>query len=171
MRFGLHTLLTIDRSKLRLARLPFRAGLNRVGSMIDERAQIQTADCSISTSQLSAYQFEQTPHGISVVVPVFNSGSTLVRLIDRLEPVLRETGCSFEVILINDGSSDDSWSEIQRLARQRIWIRGIDMMRHYGQHNALLCGIRLAAYDKLVTLDDDLQNPPEDIPKLLARLD
>jgi undecaprenyl-phosphate 4-deoxy-4-formamido-L-arabinose transferase len=108
--------------------------------------------------------------GISVVVPVYNSQGTLPLLIDRLASVLSAIGQDFEVILVNDASQDESWAEILRLAGQRSWVRGIDMMRNYGQHNALLCGIRAAAFDTIITLDDDLQNPPEEIPKLLLKM-
>ena len=111
------------------------------------------------------------PRGISIVVPVYNSEATLGTLIERLEAVLASTGRPFEVILVNDGSRDGSWNAVLDLTQRRRWVRGIDMMRNYGQHNALLCGIRAAAFDTIITLDDDLQNPPEEIPKLLAKLD
>jgi undecaprenyl-phosphate 4-deoxy-4-formamido-L-arabinose transferase len=78
-------------------------------------------------------------------------------------------GC-YEVVLVNDGSRDESWARIAELAAARPWVRGLNLMRNYGQHNALLCGIRAARYDVVVTMDDDLQNPPEEIPRLLARL-
>jgi len=71
---------------------------------------------------------------------------------------------------VNDGSQDDSWDKIAALSQTRPWLRGINMMRNYGQHNALLCGIRAARFDTTVTMDDDLQHPPEEIPKLLAKL-
>lgn len=112
---------------------------------------------------------EMTP-GITVVVPVYNSEPTLPDLIARLGPVLRESAESFEVILVNDGSRDRSWDVIARLAAEHPWVHGLDMMRNYGQHNALLCGIRAARHDVTITLDDDLQHPPEEIPKLLAAL-
>lgn len=108
--------------------------------------------------------------GISVVVPVYNSQATLPLLVARLEPVLATAAPVFELILVNDGSRDQSWEVVQTLVRQHAWVRGVCMMRNYGQHNALLCGIRAARYDKIVTLDDDLQTPPEEIPKLLAKL-
>ncbi|MBL8055803.1 MAG: glycosyltransferase family 2 protein, partial [Anaerolineales bacterium] len=76
----------------------------------------------------------------------------------------------FEVILVNDGSRDRSWDVIEALAAERPWLRGLNLMRNYGQHNALLCGIRAAAFDIVVTLDDDLQNPPEEMGRLLAKL-
>jgi len=108
--------------------------------------------------------------GVSAVVPVYNSEGTLRDLVARLAPVLAGIPGGFEIILVNDGSRDASWAVIAELAAEHPFVRGIDMMRNYGQHNALLCGIRLARFDLLVTLDDDLQNPPEEIPALLARL-
>jgi undecaprenyl-phosphate 4-deoxy-4-formamido-L-arabinose transferase len=108
--------------------------------------------------------------GLSVVVPVYNSAVTLPVLARRLEPVLQSTGRAFEVILVNDGSPDDSWSAIEELAASHSWVRGVCMMRNYGQHNVLLAGMREARYDTVVTLDDDLQHPPEEIPRLLDKL-
>lgn len=110
-------------------------------------------------------------NSISVVVPVYNSQATLPRLIERLFPVLSAAAQAYEVILINDDSRDGSWAAIEALAETYDWVRGINLMRNYGQHNALLAGIRVARYDVIVTLDDDLQNPPEEIPKLLGRLE
>jgi glycosyltransferase involved in cell wall biosynthesis len=109
--------------------------------------------------------------GITVVVPVFNSQHTLHDLIRELARVL--PGCSeqFEVILVNDGSRDNSWSVIRELAGLHEWVRGINLMRNFGQHNAILCGLRAAECDTIVTMDDDLQHPPAEIPKLLAKLD
>ncbi len=107
----------------------------------------------------------------SVVVPVYNSEATLEELVKRLGAVLGGLGTPYEVILVNDGSRDRSWERIRGLAQERPWVRGINLMRNFGQHNALLCGIRAARHDLIVTLDDDLQNPPEEIPKLLARLE
>ncbi len=109
--------------------------------------------------------------GVSAVVPVYNSQATLPEWVARLEPVLRGLGQGFEVVLVNDGSRDGSWRVVCELAKRYPFVRGINMMRNYGQHNALLCGVRSARFDKVVTLDDDLQNPPEEIPKLLAKLD
>jgi glycosyltransferase involved in cell wall biosynthesis len=109
--------------------------------------------------------------GISVVVPVYNSETTLHALLQRLKLVLGPYGIPYEVILVNDGSRDGSWREIETLALEYPELRGIDLMRNYGQHNALLCGIREAQFGVTVTLDDDLQNPPEEIPHLLAKLD
>jgi glycosyltransferase involved in cell wall biosynthesis len=110
------------------------------------------------------------PDGISVIVPVYNSEKTLAELIERLEPVLKECHTPFELILVNDGSHDQSWAAIHSLCQSYPWVRGINLMRNYGQHNALLCGLRAACYATSVTMDDDLQHPPEEIPHLLARL-
>lgn len=115
--------------------------------------------------------FDSTlPPGVSVIVPVYNSEATLAPLIARLQSVLAACTPRFEVILVNDGSRDSSWQAVDELCRAHEWITGIDLMRNYGQHNALLCGIRQARYDLTVTIDDDLQNPPEEIPCLLAEI-
>lgn len=110
------------------------------------------------------------PHRLSIVVPVYNGESTLRQLIVRLDEVLSSAVTSFEVVLVNDGSRDGSWDLICELAAKHPWVRGINLMRNYGQHNALLCGIREARNEVIVTMDDDLQHPPEEIPKLLQKL-
>jgi glycosyltransferase involved in cell wall biosynthesis len=106
---------------------------------------------------------------ISVVVPVYNSEGTLEELIRRLDKVLGGFAEDYEVILVNDGSPDHSWDIIKGLERDNARVRGINLMRNYGQHNALLAGIRQAKFELTVTLDDDLQNPPEEIPKLIDK--
>jgi glycosyltransferase involved in cell wall biosynthesis len=107
---------------------------------------------------------------VSVVIPVYRSEQTLDMLVERLGRALPAFADSYEVLLVNDGSPDDTWGAIERLARAHPWVRGIDLMRNYGQHNATLCGIRAARYEMIFTMDDDLQNPPEEMPKLLAKL-
>jgi undecaprenyl-phosphate 4-deoxy-4-formamido-L-arabinose transferase len=107
----------------------------------------------------------------TVVVPVYNSQATLPTLIDRLGAVLPGVADRFEVVLVDDGSHDGSWEAIGLAARKYPWVRGITLMRNYGQHHALLAGIRAARFAVTVTMDDDLQHPPEEIPRLLARLD
>ena len=108
---------------------------------------------------------------VSVVIPVYNSEQILPVLVDRLKPVLKSLSAVYELILVNDGSTDNSWNVIEDLASRHDWICGINLMRNYGQHNALLCGIRAARYDVIVTMDDDLQNPPEEVPKLIVKLE
>jgi len=105
----------------------------------------------------------------SVVIPVYNSQSTLSELVSRLSKVMPQLCDEYEVILVNDGSHDQSWQVICELAKQYPLTRGINMMRNYGQHNALLCGLRAAKYEITVTMDDDLQHPPEEIGILLEK--
>ena len=107
--------------------------------------------------------------GISIVVPVYNSEGTLAELAARLDAVLRPVS-AYEIVFVNDGSRDGSWGAIEKLASDRPEVRGINLMRNYGQHNALLCGLRAARFGIIVTIDDDLQNPPEEIPAMLAKL-
>ena len=107
---------------------------------------------------------------LSVVIPVFNSEGILPDLVRRLEPVLAARAGYFELILVNDGSRDRSWEVILDLCAGHQWIRGINLMRNYGQHNALLCGIRAAKHEIIATMDDDLQHPPEELPKILDKL-
>lgn len=106
---------------------------------------------------------------ISVVIPVFNARETLVPLAAEIRSALE--GNAFEVILVNDGSRDGSWEVIERLAAEYVWVRGIDLMRNYGQHNAVLCGIRAARHEVIATIDDDLQNPPAEIFNLIRKLE
>ncbi len=111
------------------------------------------------------------PDGISIVVPVYNSEKSLDELASRLSNVLPNLSSTYELILVNDGSEDASWKVIGELTKQYPWIHGLNMMRNYGQHNALLCGIRAARFTVTVTMDDDMQHPPEEIHKLIAKLD
>ena len=109
--------------------------------------------------------------GLSVVVPVYRSEAILPELVRRLAAVLPSIASRYELVFVNDSSPDGSWNVISHLAERHPWIHAINLMRNYGQHNALLCGIRAARYGVIVTMDDDLQHPPEEIPKLLAVLD
>lgn len=107
---------------------------------------------------------------ISVVVPVYKGADTLDALVQRVGATLSKAAEQYELILVNDGSPDHSWEVILRLVQSYDWVRGVQLLRNYGQHNATLCGIRAARYEVIVTLDDDLQNPPEEMPLLLAKL-
>ena len=108
---------------------------------------------------------------VSVIVPVYKGADTLDALVQRVGKVLPKVAKKYELILVNDGSPDNSWEVIARLAKTHGWVHGMQLLRNYGQHNATLCGIRAARYEVIVTLDDDLQNPPEEIPVLLAKLE
>ena len=109
--------------------------------------------------------------GVSVVVPVYRSAETIRKLVRSLTETLERIGEPFEIILVEDAGPDPSWTHISSIAEADARVRGIRLSRNYGQHNALLCGIRAARFDRTVTLDDDLQNPPEEIPILLSALD
>jgi glycosyltransferase involved in cell wall biosynthesis len=108
--------------------------------------------------------------GISVVVPVYNGAATLDDLVCRLTRVLDDGEEPYEIILVNDGSRDTSWHRVVELSRVYGHLRGFNLTRNYGQHNALLAGIREARFGTIVTLDDDLQHPPEEIPNLVLKL-
>jgi undecaprenyl-phosphate 4-deoxy-4-formamido-L-arabinose transferase len=115
------------------------------------------------------------PPAVSAVVPVYNGAAALPELVARLAAVLAVHAPRSEIVLVNDGSRDASWQVIRELAAREPRageprVYGIDLRRNYGQHNALLCGIRAAAGAVIVTMDDDLQHPPEEIPKLLDAL-
>ena len=106
----------------------------------------------------------------SILVPVYNGAQTIEELVSQLAQVLPGICAEYEAILVNDGSRDGSWQVIQSLAERYPWVRGVNMLRNYGQHNALLCGLRLARCETVITMDDDLQNPPAEIQRLLEVL-
>ena len=106
--------------------------------------------------------------GLSVVVPVYRSERTLRTLIDRVSAALLNQ--DFEIILVDDASGDGTWREIAALSEANTRIKGLRLGRNSGQHGALLAGVRTAKFATIVTLDDDLQNPPEEISKLLTAL-
>lgn len=107
--------------------------------------------------------------GVSVVVPVFRSEETLEELVSRLDATLAPLG-PYEVILVDDGSPDTTWEVVRRLSSQNSRVSGIRLGRNFGQHNALVAGIRAASLPITVTMDDDLQNPPEELPTLVRTL-
>jgi glycosyltransferase involved in cell wall biosynthesis len=107
---------------------------------------------------------------ISVIIPVFNSEKTLKVLHDQIVYVLSKMTNQYEIIFVNDGSIDGSWKEIKKLSENNIFVLGINLIKNYGQHNALLCGVRAAKNEIIVTMDDDLQHPPEEISKMIDKL-
>lgn len=121
----------------------------------------------------SAAAGEATPTAapsVSVVIPVYRAALTLRELYGQLSAAMEKITPTFEILFIEDCGGDDSWSIIAELAGADQRVRGIRMSRNYGQHNALLCGIRAARYDVIVTMDDDLQHPVSEIAPLLAAL-
>jgi polyisoprenyl-phosphate glycosyltransferase len=103
----------------------------------------------------------------SIVVPVYNSEGIVGETVDRIVAEFEQQGLSFELILVNDGSSDRSWEVIAAKARANPKVVAVNLLRNYGQHNANLAGFREATGDYIVTMDDDLQNPPDQVRLLI----
>jgi len=103
---------------------------------------------------------------ISLVVPVYNEAESLPELIEWIEKVMVENNFSYEIIFIDDGSSDNSWNIIEASAIRNKNIRGIKFMRNYGKSAALQCGFKEAKGEVVITMDSDLQDNPEEIPEL-----
>jgi undecaprenyl-phosphate 4-deoxy-4-formamido-L-arabinose transferase len=110
------------------------------------------------------------PEGVSIVVPVYRGALSIRELAQRVTAVFDARGGEWELIMVDDGSPDDSWSVIRDIQRDSERVVGIQMSRNFGQHAALLAGIRAARYSTTVTIDDDLQHRPESIPTLLDAL-
>lgn len=106
----------------------------------------------------------------SVVVPVYRSANTLPELVQRISLILKEVGESFEIIMIDDCGGDDSWSVLQSLRKDNPVLRIIRLTKNFGQHNAIMCGFNNCRGKYVITIDDDLQNPPEEIPKLIEKI-
>jgi glycosyltransferase involved in cell wall biosynthesis len=104
----------------------------------------------------------QTPT-YSVVIPVYNSARIVAIVVERTMAFFVAHGWTYEIILINDGSRDASWTVIAELARQHEPVIALNLLRNYGQHNAVFAGMHQSRGDYVITIDDDLQNPPEEI--------
>lgn len=112
-----------------------------------------------------------SPLDVSVVIPAYRSAVTLDELVERLVRVLDARGGSYEIILVEDGSPDDTWKTARSLhERYPQRVVAVQLMRNFGQHNALMCGFRHARGEIIVTMDDDLQQLPEDVPALIDTL-
>ena len=103
---------------------------------------------------------------ISVVVPLYNEEESLPELYRWIEKVMKANGFSFEVIFVNDGSTDNSWQVIEDLSNQSENVKGIKFRRNYGKSPALYCGFKEAQGDVVITMDADLQDSPDEIPGL-----
>ena len=108
--------------------------------------------------------------GISVVIPAYKSAATLPELVRELHRCVRPLVDQFEIVIVDDGSGDDTWATIEQLAADDSSVRGLQLLRNYGQHNALLAGIRDARQPLVLTMDDDLQHPPAEVATLLEAL-
>lgn len=108
---------------------------------------------------------------VSIVIPVYNESANLRALWARLNPVVTALGRECEVIFVDDGSRDDSLEILRGFAADDPRVRVVELARNFGQHSALLAGFRNCRGEIVVTLDADLQNPPEEIPKLIAAIE
>lgn len=106
----------------------------------------------------------------SVVIPVYNSAKIVSLVIARTMAFFEKHGWSYEIILVNDGSRDNSWQVIAAQAAQQPHVIAINLLRNYGQHNAVFCGIAQSRGQYVITIDDDLQNPPEEIIHLVNQM-
>ena len=102
---------------------------------------------------------------LSVVIPIFNEAETLSNLHQRLSKTLKEMGRSYEVIYVDDGSTDGSEALLKKLHQTDLTVKVLRFNSNYGQHAAVVAGFERALGEVVVTLDGDLQNPPEEIPK------
>lgn len=103
---------------------------------------------------------------ISVVIPLFNEAESLPELFDWIERVMKANGFSYEIIFVNDGSTDNSWEVIEQLQQRSPYVHGIKFQRNYGKSPALHCGFKRAEGDVVITMDADLQDSPDEIPEL-----
>ena len=103
---------------------------------------------------------------ISVVIPLYNEEESLPELHAWIKRVMDKNGLSYEVIFVNDGSTDHSWQVIEQLATQSEYVKGIKVRRNYGKSPALYCGFEKAQGDVVITMDADLQDSPDEIPEL-----
>lgn len=109
----------------------------------------------------SVLRLDRHAYTYSIVVPVFNSAGVVGQTVDRIVEVFEDAHLSYQVVLVNDGSRDGSWDVIASRARANPHIVALNLLRNYGQHHANLAGLREATGDFVITMDDDLQNPPD----------
>jgi glycosyltransferase involved in cell wall biosynthesis len=107
---------------------------------------------------------------VSVVVPIFNEDESIDILVDKISSVLENIDTDYEIILVDDGSTDRTWNKIERQKQKVPEIKGIRFKRNYGQTSAMVAGFDYAQKDIIITLDADLQNDPADIPNLLEKI-
>jgi glycosyltransferase involved in cell wall biosynthesis len=105
----------------------------------------------------------------SIVIPVYNAEKTIDELCDRINKVFDTITKDYEIILIDDDSNDESWEKLKAIRQRNDKVKIIHFLRNFGQHNAILCGFKYSKGRWVITLDDDLENPPEEIPTLLEK--
>jgi len=106
----------------------------------------------------------------SVIVPVYRSEKTLHELVQRIQNVFESIASEYEIILVEDCGGDGSWEIMQKLHEDDHRVKIIQLMNNFGQHNAIMCGFHYAKGEYIITMDDDLQNPPEEITKLIKKI-
>ena len=109
-------------------------------------------------------------HTISIIIPLYNEEESVEKLVSKIIEVCSQFDFCFEIILIDDGSIDNTWKTIESIKKETPQIRGIKLRRNFGQTNAMVAGFERSAGEIIVTMDGDLQNDPSDIPKLLAKM-
>jgi len=107
---------------------------------------------------------------ISVVIPLFNEEESLPELVAWIEKVMNDNHCSYEIIMVDDGSKDNSWQVVEELQSKNPYIKGIKFRRNYGKSAALFCGFDVAQGDVVITMDADLQDSPDEIPGLFKMI-
>ena len=108
---------------------------------------------------------------LSIVIPVFNEQDSLEELLAKIEQIASQNSFELDVLLVDDGSSDNSWSKIEELSQRFRWARGIRFRRNFGKAAALAAGFERALGQRVITMDADLQDDPREIPSLLAQLE
>ena len=105
---------------------------------------------------------------LSIIVPVYNSSKILKILVKRIKKNLRTK--NYEIIFVNDASLDNSWNEIKKISKKNKKVKGINLSENFGQHSAIFAGLKYAKGKKIITMDDDLQHPPESIEDIMSKL-
>src|SRR5947207_5606916 len=124
-------------------------------------------DTAPAPAQTAPPPLALTPLALTIVIPVYNGATSVAELVAALEQLTIDGG--HEIVLVNDGSPDDSLAVCRDLVeRARVPITLVDLSRNYGEHNAVMAGLRQARGAHIITMDDDLQNPPEEVERLLA---
>jgi len=113
---------------------------------------------------------EQSTINYSIIIPVYNSEKSLEELVNRIDSLFNRISLAYEIILIDDCSADKSWDILKHIHSINPKIKIIRLIRNFGQHNALLAGFNICSGKFIITLDDDLQHPPEEIPKLISKI-
>lgn len=113
----------------------------------------------------------ETNHNLySVIIPVYNSEKIVEKTIQKTVDFFVTQGLRYEIVLVNDNSSDQSWNVIKKAALNHRDVVAVNLLKNYGQHSAVYCGIKMSSGDFIITMDDDLQNPPEEIAHLIRKI-